>query len=125
MLFAAHSGIRYLVLAAWLVAVAVEVIGIANTDRTRPKRLAGAAFVGILDVQVVLGVLVLLTRTFYGQLLGHVILMLLAAFTAHGFALVHRSRAPEQRRRGFMLVGYVIVFFLVFAGIKAIGRPLL
>lgn len=123
MLFYAHSGLRYLVLLAALLAVAWFLFGhLTKRPVDRSLRIVGASFVGFLDLQILLGVLVLVTRGFYPQLIGHIVMMALAATVAHVGMVVNRKRA--QPTWWLPLVSVLVALLLVVGGIMAIGRPL-
>jgi hypothetical protein len=122
MLFYAHSGLRYLVLLMGLVALAYFAYGLA-TKRPVDKgvRILGSSFVGLLDLQIVLGILLLATGwPFYPALWGHIVMMLLAAGLAHTLLVVNRRR-PNP---GYLLplIAVAGAFVLVIGGILAIGR---
>lgn len=122
-LFYAHSGIRYLVLLAAIAAVAYLAYGVA-TGRPFDK-LAGAlagAYVGLMDLQVLTGVLLYLLIPSYPQLLGHVVMMLAAVTVAHVANVMNKRR--EAKSFGVALGGVVVSLILVVLGIMAIGRPI-
>lgn len=125
MLFYAHSGLRYLVLLMGLIAIAYFVFGLA-TKRPVDKsvRILGSSFVGLLDLQIVLGILLLATGwPFYPALWGHLVMMLLAAGLAHALLVVNRKR-PNP---GYLLplIAVAGAFVLIIGGILAIGRNLM
>jgi hypothetical protein len=124
MLFYAHSGLRYLVLLMGLVAVAYFAYGLA-TKRPVDKsvRILGSSFVGFLDLQIVLGILLLgVGWPFYPALWGHLVMMLLAAGLAHALLVVNRRR-PNP---GYLLplIAVAGALLLIAGGILAIGRSL-
>lgn len=122
-LYHAHSGLRYLVLLAALLAIAYLAFGWATRrpfDRT--ARVLGAVFTGALDLQVLLGIVLLFVRPFYGALMGHVVMMLLAAGAAHGLAVYARRRADDRQRWAISLAGVVLALVLIVGGILSIGR---
>jgi hypothetical protein len=126
MLFQAHSGLRYLVLAAAVVALVLLAMGaFGSRPISRGARVSGAIFTGLLDLQVLLGLGTLLARPWYPALMGHITMMVLALVAAHGFRVAAR-RAPTDARRGtFALLAVAVPLVLVVGGILAIGRPLL
>ena len=84
MLLYAHSGIRYLVFVAALAVIGYAIYGMAtNRPYDRTMRILSAAFTGLLDLMILLGVTLLFTGMFYPQLGGHIVMMILAAAVAH------------------------------------------
>ncbi len=121
--FYMHSGIRYLVLLVALAALAYLLFGLA-TKRDFDK-LAGAltgAYVGLMDVQVLLGILLYLLIPSYPALLGHVVMMLAAVSVAHVVNVVNKRR--ETKSYAVALVGVVLSLVLIVGGIMSIGRPI-
>jgi hypothetical protein len=120
-LYAAHSGLRYLVLLAGLVAIAYFVYGLATKQSAgRATRIVGSSFVGLLDTQVLLGIVLLTMFPFYPALIGHIVMMVAAAAVAHVAMVMNRRRATP----GFVLplVGVGGALLLILGGIMAIGR---
>ena len=119
-----HSGVRYLVLIAALVALALAA---ANWQRrgalTNAERVSMGAFVGLLDLQVVIGVVLLLMWPFYAALIGHIVMMVIAAAVAHGGSIMARRREPAGA--AVRVVTIVIVLVLVVGGIMAIQRSVI
>jgi hypothetical protein len=123
-LFHAHSGLRYLVLLAGIGVVAWGFVA-AATDRPwgRGARVLNAAFAGLLDLQILIGVATLLVRVYYPALVGHIVLMVLAAAVVHGAAIAdRRAGRPRHRHRA---IAALAALLLIVAGILAIGRPVL
>jgi hypothetical protein len=121
MLFYAHSGLRYLVLLAGVLAIAYFAFGLA-TKRPFDKggRILGASFAGLLHTQVLLGILVLVTRVYYPALIGHIVMMVLAAGAAQGTMSANRRR--PQPGFALPLVGVGLALLFIVGGIMAIGR---
>jgi hypothetical protein len=94
MLFYAHSGLRYLVLLMGLIALVFFAYGLA-TKRPVDKRvrILGSSFVGMLDLQVLLGICLVFTWPVVdGRIWTHMVTMLLAAGLAHALLVVNRKR---------------------------------
>jgi Fe2+ transport system protein B len=125
MLFEAHSGLRYLVLLSGLVVIGYAVFG-AVTGRAydRRMRILAAVFTGLIDLTALFGVAHLFTGTFYPQLGGHIVTMVLAVAVAHIVSVVMKRRVPEQRTYTPHIVGTAVVLALIAVGIMAIGRPI-
>jgi hypothetical protein len=119
-LFHAHSGLRYLVLLVGLVALAYFVMGLA-TKRPVDKgvRILGAAFTGLLDLQVVLGLVMVAMGRFYPQLIGHIAMMALAVAVTHALLVINRKR----HNPGYLLplIAVASALALIVGGIMAIG----
>jgi len=126
MLFAAHSGLRYLVLLAGALLVLYALAGLLGRREysTRVARLA-TVFTGLLHLQVLTGIAVLFTRPFYTAIIGHLFLMLAAAAVAQLTGSVVKRRPRERRSYGPHLAGAVVALGLVAAGVMAIGRGVL
>lgn len=122
MLFYAHSGLRYLVLLMGLIAVAYFASGLATKRPVgKPVRILGSSFVGLLDLQVLLGIVLLGAGwPFYPALWGHLVMMLAAAALAHVMMVKNRRRLDP----GYLLplIGVGGALLLILAGILAISR---
>jgi len=125
MLLSAHSGIRYLVLLLGLAVIGYAAYGL-GTKRPYDQRMRmlAAAFTGVLDLQVLIGLAYLFTSRFYPQLAGHLTMMVLAVAITHIVGVVQRRRPPEQRTYGPHLVATLVVLAIIAFGIMAIGRPI-
>jgi hypothetical protein len=125
MLLQAHSGFRYLVLLMGLVVIVYAAYGMAtNREYTRQMRALSALFTGVIDLTVLLGFATIFAGTFYPQLGGHIVTMVLAAAVAHIVHGIMKRRPDDQRSFAPHLIGTVIVLGMVAAGIMAIGRPI-
>ena len=109
-LYQAHSGLRYLVLLVGVVALVVLAYGVATRRPVGAARGLTAAFTGLLDLQILLGV--------------GLVTMLLAAAAAHVSSVMAKRAADERRALTIRLVGVVLTLGLIAAGITAIGRGL-
>lgn len=126
MLFYAHSGVRYLVLLSGVVAVAYLAQATARREPFgKASRAVMSAFTGFLDLQVLLGLLLLTVVPFYGALAGHLVLMLAAALVGHAVTIANRNRPPERQSNALLLAGALTTVVLIVLGILAIGRPIL
>jgi hypothetical protein len=125
-LFHAHSGLRYLVLLAAVASFLYSIIG-AVTDRPWDKggRILLVSFVGLLDLQVLIGLVLVFIWPFYPALWGHIVLMVLAAAVAHFTSIVNRRRPPEKKNHLTAALGVVGALILVVGGITAIGRSVI
>jgi heme A synthase len=124
--FAIHSGNRYLVLLAAVLAVLYALVGIvARRPFDRGGLLLLRIFGGLLDLQIVLGIITLITRTYFAALIGHIIMMVAAAAVVH-MGIVRLKKLPEtQRRHGLLLASALVPLALMIGGILAIQRAII
>ena len=88
----------------------------------RANRSLSVAFTGLLDLQVLLGIGLLFVRPFFGALIGHLTMMLLAVATVHGASIWARRSSEKMRALAIRLGGVVAAFLCIVLGILAIGR---
>lgn len=126
MLLGAHSGIRYLILLAGVAVVAYSLFGVVSKRPydERMRKLA-AAFSGLIQLQLLIGLALIFTGTFYPALSGHILMMVLAAVSAQVVPSVMRRRPLEERTYLPFLVGALAAFGLIFGGVTAIQQSLL
>ena len=121
-LYHAHSSVRYLVLVLAIVAIAFAIHGyLTRRASGKGDRVSMSVFTGLIDLQILLGVGLIVMGIFYGALMGHLMMMVLAAVAAHGAAVMAR-RAEGRRAHTIRLVGVVLALVLIVGGIMAIGR---
>src|SRR4051812_20197018 len=121
-LFHAHSGLRYLVLLAAIGALFALVYARSTGRASRAARVLPMAFTGLLDLQILLGIALVMGGLFPDAAVGHLVLMLLAAVVAHGSSIMARRSADERRDVVIRIGGVVLSLLLIAAGIMAIGR---
>lgn len=118
-----HSTLRYAVLVVGVVAAAYALVGWARGHAYGPTaRRLGFAFTVTLDLQALLGLVLLVLWPFYPALMGHITMMIAALAVAH-ITAVRARRGPS----GFtalrtQALGILITLGLIVAGILAIGR---
>lgn len=121
----AHSGMRYLVLLAGLLVMAYAGWGAAaGRPYDRTMRVLSAVFTASVDLTALLGLSYLFVGTFYPQLGGHIVMMVLAVVVAHVISAVMKRRPPAERTYLPHVIGTAVVLGLVVFGIMAIGRPI-
>lgn len=125
MLFYAHSGLRFLVLLAALIAIAVLLWGwSARRPFEGQSRAVTAVFTGVLDLQVTLGILLVFFRPWYGKLMGHLVMMIAAAMAAHALTVYARKQTDPRRMHMISLIGVALALLLILGGIMSIrGNP--
>jgi heme A synthase len=121
-----HSHTRYLVLLVGVVASLYAIFGLISR---RPADRVGLTllrvFAGVLDLQILLGIITLMTRAFLPALIGHIVMMIAAAAVAH-LGAVRLKKMPEaERGPGLLLASVLIPLGLIVGGILAIHRALL
>jgi len=121
-LFHAHSGLRYLVLLAAFAALVALAYDLGTRRYSRAARVLPTVFTGLLDLQILLGAALVMGGRFPDAVVGHLVLMLLAAVVAHGSSIVARRAADDRRELVIRLAGVALALALIMAGIMAIGR---
>jgi heme A synthase len=119
--------VRYLVLLAGIGALVTAVIGWRTAGLPpRAERALAGAFVGLLDLQVGIGVLLLLTGfAFYAALTGHLVMMVLAAATAHVASVLARRREPARSGSPVRTLGFTLALLFIIGGIMALQRSII
>ena len=125
MLYHAHSGLRYLVLLAGLLALLVFAYGLITRRPVRGASGYTIAFTGLLDLQLVLGFGLFFGGIFYNALIGHMVMMIIAAVAANGSAILAPRATTERQELVMRLAGVVIALACIVFGIMAIGRSVL
>jgi hypothetical protein len=123
LLFQAHSLVRFAVLISGAIAVGFYLVALARKQPvTKAVRVFGSVFVGLLDLQILLGIGVVIAGRWYPALIGHVVMMVLAAAVAHVLLAKNRKRGTPGYR--LPLIGVAVALVLIAGGIMAIGRGL-
>jgi heme A synthase len=121
-LFHAHSGLRYLVLLTALGALIALVHALATHRASRAARVLPMVFTGLLDLQITLGIVLVMGGLMPDDVVGHLALMLLAVTVAHGSSIMAKRAADDRREIVIRLGGVTLALLLIVAGILAIGR---
>ena len=124
-LYHAHSGLRYLVLLAGLLALIVFAYGLIARRPVRSAPALTATFAALVDLQLVLGFGLFFGGIFYDALVGHMVMMILAAVAANGAATLAPRAETERRELAIRLGGVIIALVCIVLGIMAIGRSVL
>jgi heme A synthase len=124
-LYQAHSGLRYLVLLAALGAVIALAYALATGRMDRSARVLPVVFTGLLDLQVLLGIGLVIGGVFPDAAVGHLVMMVLALVAAHGASVMGKRAGTERREMIIRLVGIVLALLLIAGGIMALGRSVL
>jgi heme A synthase len=124
-LYHAHSGLRYLVLLAALVAVISLGYSLVTARGLRIAFASATTFTGLLDLQILLGVGLVIGGLFPDAVAGHLALMVFAAVAAHATSIIGRRSSNDRRELAIRLVGVTLAAALIIGGILAIGRSVL
>ena len=124
-LFSAHSGLRYLVLLVALAALTTLAYSVATGRSVRPARILANSFAGLLDLQIVLGIGLMMGGIFPDAVTGHLMLMVLAAIVTHAAFIIGQQSSSDRRELAVRLGGIVLALVLIVAGIMAIGQSVL
>ena len=124
-LYHAHSGLRYLVLLAAVAALIALTYGVSTGRAARAASVLAAIFAGLLDLQILLGVGLVIGGIFPDAVVAHLILMVFAAVVTHASSIVGQRSSSEHRELLIRLGGIAIGLALIVGGIMAIGRGVL
>lgn len=124
-LYHAHSVLRYLVLLAAIAAMVALVYGVATGRALRLARILPAAFTGLLDLQILLGIALVLGGLLPDAAVGHLVMMVFAAVAAHGSSVLAQRSMDERRALAIRLGGVALAVVLIAAGVLALGRGIL
>lgn len=117
----AHSHTRWLVLTVAVVTVLLYLSGwLGKRTFSKFDRIMGATFVGILDLQALMGIIMLIMliingASLHGKQFEHVGTMLCAVALAHLAA--RWKKLPDTQRFRNTLLFYSLALILVFNGI--------
>ncbi len=125
LLFYAHSWLRYLVLLVALASVAALAYSVATGRSARLARRLSGAFAGALDLQAVLGILLVMNGVYPDAVTGHLMLMVAAVVVTHAAFLIAQQSRVERRELGIRLGGIVVAMTLIVVGIMALGQSVL
>ncbi len=120
-LLAIHSYFRFLVLLVGLVALAVHVLALLQREEFAPlHRKLGAAYSGMLQIQLVLGFVAYGAGSRAGIVIGHAVVMFLGVAILQGTLSFNRRRSPPKL--GLPTLGIALSLLFIFAGIAALAR---
>jgi predicted AlkP superfamily pyrophosphatase or phosphodiesterase len=120
-LFHAHSGLRFLVLLSAVVAIGICAVGLMQKKEfSKLARISCSVFIGTLHTQVLLGIIMVAMGTWYPKLMGHLVMMLLAAVLAQ--VLIIKNKKSSKPGYALPLIAIGGALLLIVGGIFAIGR---
>ncbi len=123
MLYSAHSGVRYLILLIGIIALIYFTYAVVTKKNDETKsRVLGSVFTGVLDLQGLLGIIMVVMGLYYPAVIGHLVMMIGAIVVSHASMAMAKTAQPPERRNAFRLAGVVVALLLIVGGIMAIGR---
>jgi len=118
-LFGTHSLVRWIIVAVSLIALIWFVlVWLRGMRNEKADRRLMAAFTGLIDLQVLLGVIYILWSGFAGAgfpryRLEHAVTMIVAAVVVHLSARWRNADAPIRARNNAALIALVLVLVLI------------
>ena len=119
LLFMGHSGLRWLVLLMAVIAIVKFLVGwMRRSPFTGLDRGLMTGISGLMDLQVTLGLLLMLWSGFAGAgfplyRLGHGLIMILAAIVAHLSVRWRNEEAPLRFRSSLFLIASSLILVLL------------
>lgn len=124
--YAAHSGLRYLVLLlGTLTLLWAALRWIQKAPYRGESRALLKGYAWALRIQFLLGLILLFTRDFYPALFGHIAVMFLAIGASEATLKGVPRKETDAAKHGRQLAGVGISLLLILLGIMAIGRGVL
>jgi hypothetical protein len=122
MLFHTHSGLRWLVVLATVVALVYMLLGLVRkTAYTGLAHRIMIIFSGLITLQWVVGLILLLVRgTFAGYEFEHALTMTIAVGVSHMHMRFRRAADSVRYRNGLLIV--VAVLVLVYIGVARLPQ---
>jgi heme A synthase len=124
-LYYAHSGLRYLILLAAVTALLALAYSVAGGRAMRAARNLATAFAVLLDLQILLGIGLVMGGIYPDAVTGHLMLMVASAVVTHAAFLIGQYSVSERRELGIRLAGIVVAVALIVGGIMTIGQSVL
>ncbi len=121
LLLTLHSINRWIIVVAAVIALAKFLIGwLQGADYQRADRILMAVYTGLLDLQLLMGIILLIDRGFSGRPLEHAITMIIAVALAHS-ARFWRDKPDKIRfRNNFLAI--LIGLLLIIAGVAVLPQ---
>lgn len=129
-LYEAHAGWRYLAYLALLVAfVFFAFLLITRSERTKYERVVGVVFAVVIDIQITLGIILLIVQLlddiFLSRTIGHVVIMLLVLPVIHAYSFYARRNPDKLRNQRIIgMVAPLLAVVLIIGGLMAIDASL-
>ena len=118
-LYHAHSGIRYLVLTFAVVALIYYAYGlITKRPFDKTARIMGIVFNSTLDINVLVGIILLIVKGYFSYQLMHIIFMFAALIAAHVLTVVNKKQEKPSYQIALFAIAIPLAFIVL--GINAI-----
>jgi hypothetical protein len=118
-LYHAHSGIRYLVLTIAVVALIYYAYGlITKRPFDKTARIMGIVFNSTLDINVLVGIILLIVKGYFSYQLMHIIFMFAALIAAHVLTVVNKKQEKPTHQIAIFAIAIPLAFIVL--GINAI-----
>lgn len=115
-----HSAVRFVVLIAAVVGILKTLLNLVQARQTeKVDQTIASAFVGLYDLQVLLGILIILLGGLTQAI--HPIVMAVGVISAHGFQSVVR-RNPGSRENLLRLALFVVPLVIILIGLATINH---
>jgi hypothetical protein len=115
-----HSIVRFLVLLAAVIGIVKTAISLVGKSEPAPSdRMVASAFLGLYDLQVLLGLLIIFLGGLSNAL--HPIIMFIGVVTAHALQAVSR-RAQGMNVHWLRLAFYVVPLAIIVVGLAVINH---
>jgi heme A synthase len=118
--FTLHSHFRWVVVIVAVVAALLNLTAWLRRDQRGLDRKAMAAFLGVVDLQMLLGIVLLFGLGFGGRnRMEHVATMIIAVIVGHLSALWKRRESPVRARNNFFVI--LVVLALIWVGVSRVA----
>ena len=133
----AHSGLRYLVLLAAIIVIVKSVIGwLGNTPYSKFDRIIAPSFVGLMHVQLLLGLILYFISPFVTYQMGdkvsrywsveHISMMIIAVIAAQVGRSISKKSSDAQVKFRFQSIFFGISILLILVALATMpGRSIL
>jgi len=133
----AHSGLRYLILLAAIIVIIKSVVGwLGNTPYSKFDRIISPAYVGLMHLQLLLGLILYFISPFVTYQMGdkvsrywsveHITLMILAVVAAQIGRSISKKSSDAQVKFRFQTIFFGISILLILVGLATMpGRSIL
>lgn len=117
-----HSLNRWLILITGIVAAVKFLIGwLGNRDYQSLDRALMSGYTGVLDLQLLLGILLLITRGIVGYQIEHAITMLIAIVLAQLSRIWRDKEDKTKFRNNFIVIVGGLIFIAAGVAVLPIG----